>query len=402
MTKRQIIVYCGLLLSIGAFSIDITLPFFGPMAGSLDAPPESLHATVTLYIFFLGVGQLVMGPLADRFGRRPVIAAGLALYAAGALVALASGGLAGVLAGRALQGLGGAVGPVLGRAMVRDVSDPVELPRNMAIASGIFAVGPIFAPLIGVGLAAVGGSWRAVFVAMCLFALGLAATLARLPETLRERDPGALAPRTVLANARTVVRNRQSRFFMLLAALAMVSMITIIAGMPRIYGANFGIGGTMFAILFGLHGVGIIIGQFLNHRLIGRIGPVASAIIASLIMSAACLAVVLLSVAGRIGPYSLSATMFVFAIGYLIVFSNATAMTLEPHGAIAGFTSSFFGFFAQVVSSSVGTLAVAMAGASITAWGLVLLAASSGCLIALIGWQRRGAAVPAPTSQERT
>ena len=393
MTQRQIIVYCGLLLSVGAFSIDITLPFFGPMANSLSAPPASLHATVTLYIFFLGIGQLAMGSLADRFGRRPVIAAGLGLYAAGAVVALLSSNLAGVLAGRAMQGLGGAVGPVLGRAMVRDVSDPVELPRNMAVASGIFAVGPIFAPLIGVGLAAAGGSWRAVFVAMCLFALGLVAVLARLPETLAARNPAALVPAILLDNARHVLRNRQSRFFMLLAAIAMVAIVTIIAGLPRLYEANFGVAGALFAILFGLHGVGIIVGQVLNHRLIGRIGAVASAFVASLIMSAACLAVVLLSATGTAGPYSVSAAMFVFAIGYLIVFSNATALTLEPHGAIAGFASSFFGFFAQVVSSAIGTVAVALAGTSITTWSLLLLAVSLGCLLALLGWQRHAAAL---------
>lgn len=393
MTQRQIIVYCGLLLSVGAFSIDITLPFFGPMANSLSAPPASLHATVTLYIFFLGIGQLAMGSLADRFGRRPVIAAGLGLYAAGAVVALLSSNLGGVLAGRAMQGLGGAVGPVLGRAMVRDVSDPVELPRNMAVASGIFAVGPIFAPLIGVGLAAAGGSWRAVFVAMCLFALGLVAVLARLPETLAARNPAALAPAILLDNARHVLRNRQSRFFMLLAAIAMVAIVTIIAGLPRLYEANFGVAGALFAILFGLHGVGIIVGQVLNHRLIGRIGAVASAFVASLIMSAACLAVVLLSATGTAGPYSVSAAMFVFAIGYLIVFSNATALTLEPHGAIAGFASSFFGFFAQVVSSAIGTVAVALAGTSITTWSLLLLAVSLGCLLALLGWQRHAAAL---------
>src|SRR5690606_13457315 len=295
----------------------------------------------------------------------PVIAAGLGLYAAGAVVALLSSNLAGVLAGRAMQGLGGAVGPVLGRAMVRDVSDPVELPRNMAVASGIFAVGPIFAPLIGVGLAAAGGSWRAVFVAKCLFALGLVAVLARLPGTLAARNPAAPAPAVLLDNARHLLRTRQPRCFMLLAAVAMVAIVTIIAGRPRLYDANFGVSGALFAILFGLHGVGIVVGQVLNHRLIGRIGAVASAIIASLIMSVACLAVALLSVTGTAGPYSVSAAMFVFAIGYLIVFSNATALTLEPHGAIAGFASSFFGFVAQVVSSAIGTAAVALAGTSI-------------------------------------
>ncbi len=198
-----------------------------------------------------------------------------------------------------------------------------------------------------------------------------------------------------------MLRNRQSRFFMLLAALAMVAIVTIIAGLPRIYEANFGIGGAMFAILFGLHGLGIVVGQVLNHRLIGRIGPVASAIVAGLIMSTACLAVALMSITGAVGPYSLSAAMFVFAIGYLIVFSNATAMTLEPHGPIAGFASSFFGFFAQVISSALGTLAVAVAGTSITAWSLLLLAISLGWLLALIGWHR-DAAVPSALSQEES
>ena len=145
--------------------------------------------------------------------------------------------------------------------------------------------------------------------------------------------------------------------------------------------------------------MGIVVGQVLNHRLIGRIGTVASAIVASLIMSAACLAVALMSVTGTAGPYSVSAAMFVFAIGYLIVFSNATALTLEPHGSIAGFASSFFGFFAQVVSSAIGTAAVALSGTSITAWSLLLLAVSLGCLLALLGWQR-DAAVPSSLSRK--
>lgn len=233
---------------------------------------------------------------------------------------------------------------------------------------------------------------------MCQFAPGLVVTLARLPETLRDRNPAALAPTTLLANARAVMRNRQSRFLMLLAALAMAAIVTIIAGLPRFYELNFGIGGALFAVLFGLHGIGII-GQLRNHRLIGLVGAVKGAIAASLMMSAACLAIVLLSMAGLVGPYSLSAAMFVFAIGHLIVFSNATAMTLEPHGEIAGFASSFFGFVAQVISSAIGTIAVAMVGGSITAWSVLLLAISLGCLLALSGWRRRDGAVASPLTQ---
>ncbi len=118
MGPRAIVVYCGLLLSLGAFSIDITLPFFGRMRDSLGASDAAAHATVTLYMFALAIGQLVFGSVSDRYGRRPVIVGGLALYAIGALVAFLAPTIGWVLAGRALQGLGGAVGPVIGTAAI--------------------------------------------------------------------------------------------------------------------------------------------------------------------------------------------------------------------------------------------------------------------------------------------
>src|SRR5690606_35767599 len=146
-----------------------------------------------------------------------------------------------VLAGRALQGLGGAVGPVIGRAMVRDVSSGPALAKNMAVASGVFSFGPIFAPLLGVGIGAVTGGWRGVFVVMALLAASLLVAVSWRPETLPERRMDALQPRALARNAATLFAHRQSRYFLLLAGFVMISIVTIVSGMARVYEVEWGV-----------------------------------------------------------------------------------------------------------------------------------------------------------------
>lgn len=387
-SNRAIIVYAGLLMAVGAFSIDITLPFFGRLRDSLQASDAQAHATVTLYIFCLGMGQLVFGPVSDRFGRRPTLVAGLSIYVVGAALALMSTTIEGLLAGRALQGLGGAAGPVMGRAMIRDVSTPPELPKNMALAAAIFALGPILAPLIGVGIATLGGGWRAVFVAMCLYGVGLALAALGARETAPERHPDALNPARLWANARLVLGNPQSRYFIALSSVAMIAIVMVVSGAARIFENEFGVTGFRFAVLFGMHGFGIIAGQALNHRMITRIGTVASALVASVLLCVALGLLALMAALGALGPVSAALLLALFAVGYLIVFSNATSMALEPNPRIAGFCASFFGFATQAVSAVLGTLIVSLTGHSALSWSLSLLAVAIAISAGLAAWIR--------------
>ncbi|MEZ5656992.1 MAG: MFS transporter [Burkholderiaceae bacterium] len=386
MSDRALTIYCGLLLGLAAFSIDITLPFFAVIRDSLDATNDSTHAIITLNIIALGVGQLFFGTFSDRFGRRPTIRVGLSLYLLGTLAAIAATSMPMLLAARVLQGLGASAAPVTARAIIRDRFQGRQLAQQMALASGIFSLGPILAPLIGVALVEAGGHWRLIFVAMAVAGLGLLWWLRKIPETLARPQLDAARPRRLLANARRVLGHRQSRYFLLLSGWVMVCIVTIIANMPRVMEQAYGITGAWFAILFAIHGVGIIIGQTINHRLIHRIGAVASAAWAAALMTTTFAIMGLLHLTGLLTGVIMAICMFVFAIGYLIVYSNSASMTMEPQGEIAGFTAAFLGFFGQVLAPSLATVGIVFAGGDPGRFSLVLVTVSAVALLALLIW----------------
>lgn len=249
MKGRSIVFYCGLLMSISAFSVDITLPSFPAMARELAAPFEQVQWTITIYMVGAGLGQLLWGPLSDRFGRRPALAAGLVLFLLGCLLAALSPGAPMLLASRLIQGFGAAAAIVASRAVIRDLHSGEDLARNLALATAIFAIGPIVAPLLGAGMAALAG-WRFIFLALALFATGLLIALPRLPETLPARSVDAMRTTILAERLGRLFSHPQSRFFLLLSALVMSSMLLILAVTPRIYEVSFAVTGIAFAFYF--------------------------------------------------------------------------------------------------------------------------------------------------------
>ncbi|QDY99368.2 multidrug effflux MFS transporter [Nitratireductor mangrovi] len=388
MNQRAIVVYCGLLMSISAFTVDITLPSFPAMAADLDAPFEQVQWTITLYMVGAGLGQLLWGSLSDRFGRRLVLGAGLGLFLVGCLSAAFSPSILALLASRLLQGAGAAAAIVCSRAILRDLHAGEELARSLALATAIFAVGPIFAPLIGAGMAAVAG-WRFIFLALAIFAAGLLLALLRLPETLSSRSMDAVRPKVFAARTLRLFRHPQSRHFLLLSAVIMSSMLLILAVAPRIYEHAFGLTGTGFALFFALHGMGIVIGQTINRRLIRRVGVVDAMIAGNAVLIISAGLMVTFALAGWMNAYLMTALLVLFATSYLIVYSNAAAMVLDPHGDIAGFTAAFYGFTSQIGASVAVSLLVIGIAASTVAFAAVLIAICGTCLAGLLLWRGR-------------
>jgi DHA1 family bicyclomycin/chloramphenicol resistance-like MFS transporter len=376
-------------MSISSFSVDITLPSFPAMVADLGTPFELVQWTITFYMVGAGFGQLFWGSASDRFGRRPILASGLALFLLGCLGAAFASSIELMLACRVLQGLGAAAAIVSSRAIIRDRYSGEELARNLALATAIFAVGPIFAPLLGASVAALAG-WRFIFLGLSVFAAGLLVVLVSLPETLRSSAPDALRPQVFWRRTKRLFQHPQSRHFMLLSAVVMASMLFILASTPRIYEHAFGLSGTTFAIYFAFHGLGIVAGQIANRRLIRGIGIVNAMVAANLVLIFAVVLMLAAIATGWMNAFVMTALLTLFATSYLIVYSNSAAMVLDPHGDIAGFAAAFYGFTSQIGSAVIVSILVFVIGESVVGFTMALLAICLVCLGALLLWRARG------------
>lgn len=388
--NRGLVIYAGLITALGAFAVDSTLPMFVAMAAELGTGVDALPQTITVFLFAIGIGQLIFGPLSDRYGRRPVLAVGLSLNLIGALVCYFASTLDTMLLGRVIQGFGSGVGPAVGRAMLRDRFTGDELARQFAISVAVFSIGPIVGPLLGVSLVALGGSWRMIFGCMVLLSAGLLVVLVtRLPETLTTQRLDALKPRVLVRDAKAIVGHPQSRYFMAMGVLSYVIIVFVLAGSPVVYAENFGVTGALFAILFALHAIGIIIGQVLNHRSISRFGSVGTALWAACWMALVLASMWGVSAAGLADAYVISGLIVLFAVGFLTVQVNSNALAMTPHGRIAGFAASFLGSSGQIIGSIVASAVLPLVGFSLTRWTAALMITSILVLMMLLLWIRR-------------
>lgn len=372
MNQLAIVVYCGVLMSISSFAIDITLPSLPDIVARLDAPYATVQWSITAYLGSAGIAQIVWGPASDRFGRKPVMAAGLSLFLVGCVVAALAPSIGWLLAGRVVQGFGAAAAIVLARAILRDLYSGQELARSLALGMAIFAVGPMLAPLAGAAVGVFFG-WRAVFVLLGILGLALLLPLLWMRETLAERSPHAMRPAVMRARIIRLFAHPQSRYFLLLSVPVMAIMVFNLSALPRVYDLSFGVTGVAFALLVALHGVGIVIGQLTNRRLIPIFGTVPAMLAANVVLLVSAGLILAFTLAGWISAYLMTGLLIFFTLGYLVMFSNSAAMVLDPHGDIAGFAAAVFGVVSQIGAALLVTLLVVFAGGSVLAYTLVLL-----------------------------
>jgi DHA1 family bicyclomycin/chloramphenicol resistance-like MFS transporter len=387
VSKTFLIAFCGLLLSVSAFSCDITLPAFWSMQADLDTPIEWVQAVVPIFLMAQAIGQMAFGPVSDRFGRRPVILAGLVVYLAGTAVALSAQSIGAVHVGRAAQGFGSACGIAVGRAVLRDISHGPALAQAMALAMAIFALGPISAPLLGYGLVALGG-WRAIFLGMAVFAVCLlAVAVFWFQETNAKPDADALRPDRLLQSLGRIARNRQSRYFLMVAAATQFGIISFVANGPRFFKAAFAIEGLEFALLFAATGLGIVLGQVANNRVIAELGVLATTRIAAFVLLAVTGLIVLLSLAGVLPGALFAGLMFAFNTSFLVVMANSASLVIDPHREIAGFASSAYGFFTQITASAAAVLTVPLFAGELLPWALSMLVVTLAVFVALLAYR---------------
>jgi DHA1 family bicyclomycin/chloramphenicol resistance-like MFS transporter len=387
MSRSFLVLFTGLLLALNAFSCDITLPAFWSMERGLGVPIEHVQAVIPVFLFCSAVGQLVFGPASDAYGRKPVILAGVGLYIAGALIAAAADTLTLALWGRALQGFGSACGAVIARALLRDVHSGPELARTMAFASSMISLGPIVAPLVGYGLVAI-GEWRGVFIGMAIYGIVLGTlALVWLHETNATPDRRAIHPTQLAVAIGRVFANRQSRYFVLLSGINSFAILSYVTNSPRLYKSAFGIEGLAFTALFAATGAGIVIGQYLNARLISRLGVMPATRAAALIFASTAIVIALLTWLGLMTVVLFALLMLVFNSSFLVVMSNAVSLVIDPHREIAGVASSTVGFVSQLTSSALVFLTLPIFKGSLLPWSLGMVVVTGIVATAIVAYR---------------
>ncbi len=370
MSPRFVIAFAGLLLSFNAVSCDIMLPAFFAIERDLGASIERVQAIVPIFLMAAAIGQLFFGPLSDRYGRRPVLLAGVTIYIAGCVVSGFSTTLPMLYAGRILQGTGAACGVVVARALMRDVFSGAELARALSLAMAIFAIGPFVAPLAGATITALAG-WRGTFIALTVFGLSIWLTAwARLAETNTIRDPGALAVRHLGAAFHRVLVHPQSLTFIFVAILLQASVASLVINSPRLFKSAFGIEGTVFALSFCGMALGVVIGQLLSHRAIARFGVLATMRCAAMIMCTVAIVLVLLEWGGVLTAYGFVSLLVLNSASFLVVMTNAMSLVIEPHRDIAGVAASIYGFLTQMIGSVMALLLLPLIGGAMAPWTL--------------------------------
>ena len=346
----------GLVNAIGPLSIDMYLPAFPEIASDLETSASQVQLTLTACVAGLALGQLLIGPLSDRLGRRTPLIAAMSTYA-GASVLCALAPSAPVLMGtRFLQGLAGAGGVVIARAIVRDLHSGAAAVRLFSSLMLVTGLAPILAPLAG-GQILNHTSWRGIFVVLTILSAGIAVLVAvALKETLPPERRSTHGLGRTLEIMRTLLKDRWFVGHGLAGGLGFGALFAYISGSSFVLQGIYGVSPQLYSVLFAMNGLGLIAGSQVNARLVGRYGP-ATLLRAGLttIAAAACTLLVVVLIGG-LGVAAVLAPMFVIVSSLAFVLPNSTALALADHPEVAGTASALLGMGQFVIGALVAPI----------------------------------------------
>jgi DHA1 family bicyclomycin/chloramphenicol resistance-like MFS transporter len=344
----------GALTAMTAFATDMSLPALPTLTRAFAASPETAQLTLSLFILGYAGGQLVYGPLSDRFGRRPLLLCGLAIYTVSGFACAFAAGIGVLVAARLVQGLGAGVGPILGRAVVRDHYSGVHAAQMLSYVMFVFALAPMVAPLLGGALLELFG-WPAIFLAFGVFGLVLTlVTWLGFAESLSTPDRNALQFARLAANARRFFANRQCVGYMLINSFVFAGLFAFISGSPFVFIEVYGVAPEHFGFYFGLTAVGIMLGALANGRLVRRRPPGQVLRLGLALLAAAGGVMLLIALAGRGDPLLLTLAMLAYVIAQGLSMPNAIAAAMEPLRDMAGMGASFLGAMQMLGGSVAG------------------------------------------------
>jgi DHA1 family bicyclomycin/chloramphenicol resistance-like MFS transporter len=344
------------MVGLGALSTDMYLPMLPAIGREFSAPVASVQLTLSVFMYGFAISQLAYGPLSDRFGRRPVLLAGLALYLIGSIACVLASSIGTLIAFRFLQAIGACAGPILARAVVRDVYARERSATVLAYMASAMALIPAIAPIFG-GWIGVWFGWRIIFVVMALFTALLLACLAMtLRETNAHVRADALKLDVLLLTYLSFFRHRAYMGYMLANALIFGGMFAFISGSSFVLIDVVGVAPENFGFCF----AGVVAGYIIGSQTAGRMTPRFG--IDRVVFASACCGALsgsLLLVPNLVFGASVltivPAMALFFGSGGALM-PNAVAGAIAPFPAQAGSASALLGFVQMAAAASGGAL----------------------------------------------
>jgi len=350
----EFVVVIASIMGLNPLAMDMMLPALPNIASAFHITIANRpQAVLSTFLIGFGIGQFIMGPLSDRFGRRAVLIDGMALYCIASVVAIMASSFETLLLARLLQGLGTSATRVIATSIVRDCYAGRRMASVMSLAMMVFIAVPVIAPSLGQAVMLL-TEWRGVFIVLMLYGvLALIWSALRMPETLPVSERKSLAIRDVLGAFRQTVTNRQTLGYALAAGGVQGSLFAFVFSSQQVFTEIFGLG-HYFPLAFAAIAIGVAVAGFLNARFVGRLGMRVISH-GALVGFVAVAGILLLAVKMHMLPlplFMVLAALMMFAFG--LMFANFTSLAMEPQGHIAGTASSLYGSITTLLGIGIG------------------------------------------------
>ena len=349
-----LLILLATLVALGPLSVDMYLPALPTMQAALNTSIGNMHLTLSVYLAGFAIFHLICGPLADRFGRKPILLLGTIIFVAGCIGCSLSSNIHELLSFRFLQGVGACVGPTLARAIVRDIFGPTRAAKALSLIAMLMALAPAVAPTLG-GAMLLFLPWSSIFIFLAIYgALSMVLVQRYVPESLPHKQ--SLHPLVVASNYSLLLRDPFYLLVTVASALMYAALMTYLSSSAFVYINMLSVPVQYFGFVF-LSGVGgYVLGSAISARLAGRLAPEQLTLLGTMLGVTATLIMWLSSTLYPLSVAAYMVPMIFFSTALGLVLPNSMAIALRPFPQIAGTASALMGFIQMSIAAGSSAL----------------------------------------------
>ncbi len=351
----------GLLVSFAPMTIDLYLPALPEMTRDLGTDITAMQLTLSVYMIGFAISQTFFGPISDRFGRKPVILMGTAIYLVASVACAVATSVEQLILFRLFQSIGAAAAPVVARAVVRDMYTREEAARMFSVVTTVVAIAPVIAPVLG-GYIVIWLGWRANFWILTGFgSVAMLLVITLLPETNRVPDPTATKVGRMIENFGTMLGNRVYAGYLLTVMGTFGGLFAYLIGSSFVLVDQLGMSEEAFGLSFGGASVGFMSGAFLGSQIVRRVGIERMCLMGTACTAIAGLLIFGLIWSGEITIWSVIVPTVIYFTGMGMSQPNIQAGAISPFPQMAGAAASLLGL-AQYISAGIMSIVIGVFG----------------------------------------